>query len=69
MAGKRKVPARDDSSHGGQKPERAGGIGSALRFGEAGRRALQQWSDARGAPNHRQAVPNALRRPASDRKK
>lgn len=68
MAGKRRIPPRDDSAYVDQKPDRHG-FGSARSFGEAGRRALQQWSDARGAPNHRQAVPNALRKPSSDRKK
>lgn len=63
MAGKRKIPTRDDSAYGDQKPPSGGGFGSARSHGEAGRRALQQWSDARGAPNHRQAVPNALRKP------
>lgn len=69
MAGsKRKTPGRDDSAYGGQRPDRAG-VGSARSLGRAGERALQQWSDARGAPNHRQAVPNALRRPAPSGKK
>lgn len=67
MAGKRKVPGRDDSAYGDQRPDRAG-FGSARSHGEAGRRALQQWSDARGAPNHRPAVPNALRKPAPGKK-
>lgn len=63
MAGKRKTPSRDDSAYGDQVRERAG-FGSARSYGEAGRRALQQWSDASGSPNHRPPKPNALRKPA-----
>jgi hypothetical protein len=62
MAGsKRKIPTRDTSSYGDQAPPRQGGFGSALSHGQAGRRALQQWSDGMGSPNHRPPMPNALR--------